>query len=511
MYDICKARDVMTSLYVSPDISNCRNGRINNCTHQFVGRIKAKIKKVRLSLIELLELSDSELKQLFYPKLKVRNGYKRGIDYAYCYQELTKKNGKTKAQLYTEYVAVEAETAYKKTQFYFYLRQYMKACKLSMRQQHRAGEVVYIDYAGTRIKYLVDGKPVWVKVFVACLGASQKIFAFATQGETTRDWLDGMTRMFEYYGGVTQEVSMDNAKALVTKPGKIALLTRNIQLFGEYYGCLLDTCRVGGPQDKSLVENSVRYVKQRVLIPMNSDHTFFSIEEINKHLAIEVEKLNNAKIQKLKLSRNELFNNLEKHELRTLPKQKFQIIVHQSIVKVPTDYHIEYAGHYYSVPYTLAHKKVEVLVNFDSVTIFFEHKKVAAHPIDSTLRGQSTLTEHLAPNHKADLSFNYDYFVEWASNISPVVADYIVQLYQGKSPQSRALSNSCLGLQKLCKDKGEQAFIQACQTALACNAPPSEIRIFISARSVSNDQPEYLPHMHQNIRGPEYYGGHYEN
>ena len=160
-----------------------------------------------------------------------------------------------------------------------------------MRQHHVAGEHMYIDYAGTQVFYKEKGEKVWVKVFVAVLGASKKIFAFATEGEKTVHWIEGMTKAVEYYGGNTETVTMDNAKALVSEPGLTANLVDNVMFWAEHYGCLINTCRVGHPQDKSLVELGVKFIKQRILVPM-LDMTFFSLEELNLHISREVEKLN---------------------------------------------------------------------------------------------------------------------------------------------------------------------------------------------------------------------------
>ena len=326
MLKIKTIRGVIHSLSVMNRASMSKIAKLNQCSRQSVKRLISKLADCNLDHATAVKCTNTEITEQLYPKLQNKVGSKRVPDYTDVYNESLKRHGKSVTVQFLEYQAINPHTAYSKTQFFNLVRQFLKKSHLTMRQQHFAGEVTFIDYAGTKICYEKEGDKVWLKVFVSCLGASKKLFVFATAGERTIDWLNGMTRMFEYYGGVSDVVSIDNATALVAKPALLPTLVKNVELFGVHYGCIIDSCRVGMPQDKALVELGVKFIKQRILIPMNTNMTFHSINEVNAHLASELEKLNDLPFQKLNTTRNQLFNKLEKLALKPLPTNRFEAI-----------------------------------------------------------------------------------------------------------------------------------------------------------------------------------------
>jgi transposase len=400
-----------------------------------------------------------------------------------------------------------------KTQYYRLVNAVLKKIKFTMRQHHVAGEVVYIDYAGTQVHYLQGGKKVGVKIFVAVLGASKKLFAFATHGEKTFHWIDGMTRMFQYFGGVTESVSMDNARALVSRPGLIANLVQNVEAFGEYYGCLMDTCRVGAPQDKSLAELGVKFVTQRISVPMMRNYQFFSIDEINRYLAAEVEKLNEGNFQGFSLSRNDLFEQIEKVELAPLPSLPFEMIVDRHLNKVPPNYHVKYQQHEYSVPYQIIGEVVEVIANQSMLKVVHQHQIVAQHVIKHEPMGATTLPEHMPAEHMADSLCNQEDNLIWATEVGSSVEEIVGQWYsKTKNPASRAIGKRCQALMKLVKRKGGEVVNDACEYALEHDMKtPSDVELIIRAHS---SKPDFAQSSnatsHKNIRGKAYYGDHHE-
>jgi transposase len=86
---------------------------------------------------------------------------------------------------------------------------------VSMRQQRRAGEKLFIDYAGATLA-LADGTR--AQVFVAAMAASSYTFACATADQSMRSWLGALARALSFYGGCPQLIVPDNPRALVSKP-----------------------------------------------------------------------------------------------------------------------------------------------------------------------------------------------------------------------------------------------------------------------------------------------------
>jgi transposase len=200
MMTINQIRLGMRAKYMMPDITIRDQGRFAEASHQSMMRLNKKCELLSLNHLIAEKLADSELIEKLYPKLSASSTYKRQPDLEEIITELTKERGKRKTRsiLYIEYRAINPNTAVSKTHFFRIVNTALKRCKLSMKQLHVAGDVLYIDYAGTQIYYMYKAKKIWVKIFIAVLGASKKMFAWATYGEKTEHWIDGITRAFAY-------------------------------------------------------------------------------------------------------------------------------------------------------------------------------------------------------------------------------------------------------------------------------------------------------------------------
>lgn len=507
-------REIIRIDSIFPMMSDRKKAEIAKCSHQSVGRLRKKLKKLAINHLIASQFKDKELLEALYPKACGAESNYREPNYDEHYKQSTLKKGKSKTILYLEYRAEDPKTALCKSQYFAKVRKYMKKYRLAMRQQHFAGEVVYIDYAGTKVFYNKNGKKVWLKVFVGVLGASKKVFAFATPGERTIDWINGIKRMFVYFGGVTLVISIDNAKALVTKAGLIPILNKNIALLAEHYGCIVDGCRVGRPQDKSLAELGVKFITQRILRPMLQDMTFFSSAELNAHLEKEVEVVNNLPLQKLKVSRNELFEHTDKLALQPIPLREFNTIEDFKIVKVPSDYHIEFDGHYYSVPYTLAHEPVEVMVSNSHLTVVHQHQVEAKHELNGEVGGSTTLDEHRSPEHAAESAKTKEEYMAWASSIGVNTELYVEQQYSNvNNHKSRAIGKRIQNLMDLAKGKGQRQVEKACDYAVQNEVVPAEMGlVFKMVEYMDANSPAVAKHTtHSNIRGKKAFGGAYEH
>ena len=476
-------RDVIRTKSVAPILSDRNIAKICKCSPATVGRVLKRAKKLAMDLPTSLLLRDNELKDALYPDIRDESCNKRRPDYEVAHKELLKRKGKSRTVLYLEYRAIDPNTAYSKSHYFMLLRTFLKVRRIAMRQQHQAGDVVYIDYAGTVVYYQDEGATIAVKVFVGCLGASKKLFAWATVGERTRDWVEGMTRMFSYFGGVTQVISIDNATALVAKPGLLPVLNDNIRRFAVHYNCIVDSCRVGTPQDKSLAELGVKHITQRILRPMNSNKMVFtSLVELNDYLSSEVEKLNNERFQKMETTRNKLFDEVEAPVLLPLPANPFALVHSYRKVKVPVDYHIIHNQHAYSVPHTLANKYVEVREINEKLIIDFNNRTVAKHDISLKLGGETTCFEHLSPAHQAESLKTKEEYLKWACTVGVATEQYIEWLYTRTSNvNSRAIGKQCAHLIKVCEKLGEAEFNFACKYALRLKLSAFDIDLAISS------------------------------
>ena len=516
MLQASQIRAAIRAKCVLPDITVRKQAAMAVASPASMVRLNKRCEKHDIDHLLAEQVNDEQLIKLLFPDI-VKNTKKRIPKIQYIVEERTKAKGKRKSLtvLYIEYKAEEPNSAMSYSHFCRTVKKVLKRSKLSMKQLHAAGEVVFIDYAGTKVRYNQNGVKVWAKVFVAVLGSSQKNFALATPGETTADWIEGMRRMFIYFGGATEVVVMDNAKALVSLPGLIPTFVENVNAFGEHYNCLMDSCRVGHPQDKSLVELGVKFVTQRIIVPMNKDREFFSLKEVNQYLSKEVEVLNNLNFQGLHFSRNDLFNRNEKDVLNSLPHAGFDMIVEKMVQTASSDYTVVYRNHEYSVPWMIHGEPVEVYATLTHLRVVHKHQLVAEHELVDDPKGATMLEEHMHPDHLAERESNHmDKNIAWAIE-SGLHIGKLVELWYSKvrNPRSRAVGKRCRALMKLSAKKGVHLLDEACQYALQHGmVTVSDVELVVRAQGEQQgieNLPAYIA-AHENVRGSDYYGGSYE-
>jgi len=490
--------------------SNREIGLQSHSSHQQIGRLRIKLKQTNLTYGAFENLSDDELIQLIYPK-KYEQHYDKVLpDFEVHHQESMKKTKYRKSCTvqFLEYKAKYGVKAYGKTRYFELVRENARNRRAVMKQQYLPGEVMFIDYAGMKVHYMLRGKEKALSIFVACLGYSKKLFVFATIDMTSTSWVYGLSQAMTFYQGVPEVVQFDNAKAMVTNAGRLANLNDNAKAFAQHYGCICDTSRVATPTDNGNAEAAVKFITQRILVPMKSDMTFFSTTEINTYLKKEVEKLNHLPFQKFKFSRDDLFE-AEKLALKQLTDVPYRAINAQRVVTVPVDYMLLHEGHYYSVPYYLRNKKVLVQATATELVVRYQNKEVARHLLHDGKKQATRLVEHMKPSHIAESRKNKDVFLSWAQGISHDVELFVEKQYQlTKNTHSRAVGKRCSTLQKLCDTCGEEVFSSACHYALSHNiSTPTDLALVIRAKAFkTSSEPNLVGHS--NIRGKDYFEEH---
>jgi transposase len=487
MIALFMAREVARIVLMFNDYSDRYIEKITLCTHQTIGRIRNKLIELGVEWQDIQYLTDIEFQNLLYPKVTQRISQKILPNYDDIYRELSKKGKRRKSLvvLHDEHRLQYGDLAYKRSRFNELVRENIASRHVCMKQFYQPGEVLFIDYTGTRLKYSVRGQEHYLNVFVGCLGYSKKLFAFATPDMTSKSWIMSLTKALEHFGGAPEVVQFDNAKAMVTKAARIALLNDNARVFAQHYGCICDTSRVATPTDNPNAEASVKFITQRILVVMNSDFSFFSLSEVNAHLLREVEQLNSQPFQKRKESRNQLFALTEKSHLKPLPSLALTPFVMQKTIKVPSTYLIPHQGHEYSVPYTLVGKNVTVRITDNEFLAYFNGGLVTKHRLSDKLSGFTRLDEHMKPAHLAEERKSKGTFMAWAKGISEDVEKVVEKQYaQTSNAKSRVVGKHCMELQKLCDTCGEEIFSSACHYALARNwYEPNEIELVIRAKA----------------------------
>ena len=379
-----------------------------------------------------------------------------------------------------------------------------------MRQSHKAGEKLFVDYAGMTVP-LIDpntGEISSTQVFVANLGASSYTFAEATLTQSIPDWIGSHVRAFTFFGGVPELLVCDNLKSGVTSTCRYEPdIQRTYEEMARYYGCAVLPARVIKPRDKAKVEAAVQSVEERLLAPLRN-RQFFSLWDINQALRQLLKELNHKKMQGKEESRAELFDLLDKPALQPLPARSYALGL-WSKARVNIDYHIAYDSRYYSVPYTLLKKEVELRVTAEIIEVYHSGQRVASHIRVTQKYGASTHKEHMPEAHKRHAEWTSERILFWVEKSGSSMKEVAQAILESRAHPEQGF-RACLGLIRLSDSFGVERAEAACRKALAISAPTyrSVKAILQNGMDRLPDKPEdprSLPVEHDNIRGAQYY------
>lgn len=426
-------------------------------------------------------------------------------------KELRRK-GMTQQRLWEDYIAKHPQ-GYRCSQFKAYLGEYLNRRSLTMHFEHKAGDKVFIDYAGKPL-YITDpetGEHIPVQVFLGVLGCSQYTYMEATLTQKQEDFTESCRRMLEYYGGVPRAIVPDNLKSAVQRGSKYSpVINETFESFAEHYNTSILPTRPRQPREKSLVEGAVKLVYQRIYLHLQSK-VFFSLEGLNEAIRPLLASYNERALRGEE-SRREQFEQLERESLQALPALPYQLMqVKISTVMKNTHICLAVDKHYYSVPHQFIGKKVKVLYNDDRVEVFYRYHRIAQHKRDRRKHKYTTSADHLATSQRYVSSWSYDYFVGEGSKISREVGDYLAALMETK-PHAEQGYKSCAGILHLAKKAGNSRLIQACKRAAEYGIYTYPIIEDILSKnldtlSLTEEQLDdtALTPRHHNIRGKEYY------
>ena len=453
------------------------------------------------------EVDDSQLNQLLFSRPTSNKTDRPHADWPYIHQELARK-GVTLKLLWQEYRQLHPD-GYGYTRFCQLYRSWARKLKVSMRQVHKAGEKTFVDYAGLSMELIdpLTGEVKSAQVFVAVLGASHYIYAEASASQSLTCWLSSHVRAFRYFGGVTEIIVPDNLKSGVAKPCRYEPeLNPSYQDLAQHYAVAIIPARVAKPKDKAKVEVAIQLVERWVLAPLRN-RTFFSMEELNKAIFEKLEQLNNRPMKALGKSRKELFELLDKPALNPLPKTDYQIALWKK-ARVNLDYHVELDKHYYSVPFTLVHKPVEMRYTEKIVEVFYQATRVASHLRSYLPHRHTTQTEHMPEAHQKMLEWTPSRFLRWAEKIGPNTKTMIDTILNGRQHPEQGY-RSCLGLLRLEKTYGRKRLERACQRALHFGLCSRKhvLSILKNKQDLLDlpQQEQLISAPHANIRGAHFY------
>jgi transposase len=381
---------------------------------------------------------------------------------------------------------------------------------VSLRQEHRAGEKLFVDYAGDTIP-IHDPNSGAVRpghMFVAVLGCSNYTYSEVTPTEQLPDWIGAQVRALEYIRGVPLVVVPDNTKTAVKSPCWYDPdINLTYQELAEHYGFAVIPARRQKPKDKAKVEVGVLIAERWILAALRHQ-LFFSFGEVNAAVARLLRRFNEHPFKKLPGCRRQVWEQMERPVLKPLPEQRYELAEWKT-VGVNVDYHVEIAGHYYSVPYRLIRQRVSARYTRSGVEFFHKGRRVAVH-VRSEMKGRhTTLPEHRPPAHQKYLEWTPERIASWAGTIGPNCRAAALAIMASR-PLPEHGFRPCLGLIRLGRRYCHERVDQACARALKLN--------IVGYRHIENllksgrDQIPLAPEQaapaiaaHDNVRGAEYY------
>ncbi len=464
-------------------------------------------KETQVSWAMASEMDDTTLESYLYPEKHNQEPKLQEPDWEWVSKEL-KRPGVNRRLLWKEYVGKSAQGKYSYSQFNRLLKDWKRQQEISMRQEHKAGDKLFVDYAGHTVPVVVDrmsGEVQMAQIFVAVLGASNYSYVEAAWSQNLPSWISAHVRAFEYFNGSPACLVPDNLRSAVTESEPFdPLLNRTYRRLAQHYNCSIRPARKRRPKDKAKVEKGVQHAETWILARLRN-YTFFSLSQLNEAIQQLLVELNDEPFQKMSGTRTSLFSEIDQPAMQPLPRTRFEMEEWLTDVKVNKDYHVTVEGHHYSVPYYLRGELVDVRFTNEVVEIIHKNKREASHLRNNIEQGKSTLDEHLAPQHAIYAGMTTEGFLKRAREVGSFTTQAISSIIRAH-PYPQLAMDKCFGiLYSLRKKYGDAKLETAAEYAIRAGCPT--YRMIKSVLKIEGDLPKQLTvptiDSHQNIRGPQ--------
>jgi len=465
-----------------------------------------KLKELGATYREICEIDEDALSELLFPKGE-KTATKPLPDFTYLIAEM-KKKGVTLQLLHEEYKKDNPD-GYERSRFYQLYRDWVGKADPVMRITHKAGEKMFVDFSGDKPHYQdpATGERIEGELFVSVLGASSYLFAYGLPDQTVESFVKGNIRALEYYGGCAECLIIDNLKAGVTRACYYdPEINKTLAAMAEHYHIAVIPTRVAKPKDKAKVENAVLQAQRRILAALRN-RTFFSLAELNEAILEEVQKLNMRPMAGINISRSDLFLEIEKSALKSLPEERF-VIASWKKAKVHIDYHVAVEKTYYSVPYTLIGETVDIRYTGAVIEIYHKGKRVASHMRVSKPGAFVTENMHMPHRHRQFLEWTPERIKLWGEKTGPHTKTLMEAIMDHRDHPEHGF-RSCLGIIRLSKAYSPERVENACKRALEIEAYNYRSVKSLLERGLENSiltgENKKVITLHANIRGNEYY------
>jgi transposase len=476
-----------------------------NCGKSTVNDVQQRCRLADLAYSEASEMTNAAIRERLYPSKHeasakddpdwealhawLRDGKRRNLRYAWEEYRSGKADGLGYSQFCKRYRAWREATG--KT--------------VTMVQPHEPGKELYVDWMGDTLDCVCDpltGQLATAHFFVAALGCSGYPYVESFPDEGMESWISANIHALEYIGGAPRVIIPDNCKTAVSKPNYYdPKLNPAFSDFARHYGVAVIPARVRKPKDKSVVEGSVGWLETWLLEWLRGQK-FFSFRELNKAIRERLSVLAQRKFAQRPGSRASVFEEIDKPALRPLPLRQYEFTSYVTR-RVPDNYHVEYQGFYYSVPYTLFGQEVTIRVSAEMIEVISSNReRVALHGRGKSGSRYITQPGHMPEKHRRQLENSRrtgrDY-LEWAATIGVNTRAVIEQMLNSQDVEITAY-RACMGVLQTAKKHSPEKLEDACKRALNIGSP-----CYTTVKSLlqtpAKKAPRPLP-THENLRNP---------
>jgi len=429
-------------------------------------------------------------------------------DFAAIHEQLRSHKHLTLQLLWEEYRQANPE-GYGYSRFCELYQRWRSKLDVVLRQEHKAGEKMFVDWAGATIPvYDRNTGVAWqAQLFVSALGASSYTWAEATRDQQMEAWLRCHVHAFEHFQGIPALAVPDNTKTGVSKAHRYDPdLNPTYYNFALHCGFGIVPARPRKPRDKAKVESAV-LVAERWIVAALRHRKFFSLEELNQGIRELLQRLNHRPFRKKDGTRASVWEAVDRPALKPLPLEPFDLS-EWTRARVNIDYHVAFDSNFYSVPYNLVQEVVEIRSTATTVEILHKGTRVASHLRSREHNRAITNEEHRPHSHRAHLEWTPSRMIHWAETIGPNTARLFERIMADK-PHPEMGYRGCLGIIRLAGKYSAQRVEAAAERALLTGACRYKSVESILKNSLDQMPPSPPPTSttppHDNIRGAEYF------
>jgi transposase len=503
-----KIREIIR-LREQANLSERAISRTLNISRPIVKRYIQDISRAGLDYTAITTMDDDTLLEILVGKTISRSPRYEVLlsHFPYFLKEL-KRTGVNLQRLWEEY-RDDHPDGFGYSQFCYHFQRWRNTSELTMHMEHKVGDKMFADFTGKKL-FIVDrqtGEEKDVETFVALLGASQLTYVEAVASQKKEDWIKANQNAFHYFGGVTRAVVPDCLKSAVHLGNQYEPdINPEYMDFARHYETVILPARPHRARDKALVEGAVKIVYAWIFASLRNC-VFHSLDELNRAILDELEKYNARPMQKLNVSRRQLFNDIEKAALKPLPRQKY-VIRRFKRLKAQFNYHIYLREdkHYYSLPYRYRGQQILVIYTDTVVELFYKNRRIASHIRDRVPNQYTTVKEHMPAHHRFVSEWSPQRFINWGQNIGEHVKIVIEQILARRQHPEQAY-RACMGILNLEKHYSRDRLNKACERAISFHQYSYKAIKNILVNKLEECQLDCFGPLpeHQNLRGRYYY------